>query len=138
MAHVAANIRAGRDSVERAEGSQSRRVHETGGSRASPSAFDGHTLRTDGMNSVGGATRDELPIRKPAFGRCDIHLAGADVLRAGEAGARHAKSVLVGHRAWLDIQFESTTNLLESVRCNPQTSPWDGTVPKEGMAAFLT
>ena len=101
------------------------------------------------MNSVGGATRDELPIRKPAFGRCDIHLAGADVLRAGEAGARHAKSpsfaadvavlknFIVGHRAWLDIQFESTTNLLESVRCNPQTSPWDGTVPKEGMAAFL-
>ena len=47
------------------------------------------------------------------------------------------KNFIVGHRAWLDIQFESITNLLESVRCDSQTSPWDGTVPKDGMAAFL-
>lgn len=47
------------------------------------------------------------------------------------------KNFIVGHRAWLDVQFESTTNLLESVRCDSQTSLWDGTVPKDGMAAFL-
>ena len=47
------------------------------------------------------------------------------------------KNFITGHRAWLDIQFATTTNLLESVRCDSQTSPWDGTIPKEGMAFLL-
>lgn len=47
------------------------------------------------------------------------------------------KNFIVGHRAWLDVQFASTTNLLESVRCASQTSPWDGTIPKEPLQVIL-
>ena len=47
------------------------------------------------------------------------------------------KDFIARHRAWLDIQFASTTNLLESVRCDSQTSPWDGTIPKEPLQVIL-
>ena len=47
------------------------------------------------------------------------------------------KNFIVGHRAWLDVQFASTTNLLESVSCASQTSPWDGTIPKEPLQVIL-
>ena len=41
------------------------------------------------------------------------------------------KSFISGHRAWLDVQFATVKTLMESVRCESQTSPWDGTVYKE-------
>ena len=47
------------------------------------------------------------------------------------------KDFISRHRAWLDLQFASTANLLESVRCDSQTSPWDGTIPKDGASVLL-
>ena len=57
--------------------------------------------------------------------------------RAFATDVAELKNFIVGHRAWLDVQFESTTNLLESVRCDSQTSPWDGTIPKEPLQVIL-
>lgn len=44
------------------------------------------------------------------------------------------KNFVTGHRAWLDEQFSSVTGLLQSVRCQAQTSPWDGVTLPEPMA----
>jgi hypothetical protein len=38
------------------------------------------------------------------------------------------KNFIAGHRAWLDEQFKTVTTLMESVRCESQTRPWDGVV----------
>ena len=53
-------------------------------------------------------------------------------LASGKAGF-----LVWGGGAWHEVQFESTTNLLESVRCDSQTSPWDGTIPKEPLQVIL-
>ena len=47
------------------------------------------------------------------------------------------KNFIIGHKAWLDEQFMSVTGLLESVRCDAQTSPWDGTIPTDGTSVIL-
>ena len=47
------------------------------------------------------------------------------------------KNFIAGHKAWLDEQFSSVTGLLESVRCDAQTSPWDGTIPRDGIGVIL-
>ena len=47
------------------------------------------------------------------------------------------KNFIAGHKAWLDEQFSSVTGLLESVRCDAQTSPWDGTIPTDGIGVIL-
>ena len=47
------------------------------------------------------------------------------------------KNFIAGHKAWLDEQFSSVTGLLESVRCDAQTSPWDGTIPTDGTSVIL-
>ena len=41
------------------------------------------------------------------------------------------KGFIAGHRAWLDEQFKTVPALMESVRCESQTSPWDGTIQPE-------
>ncbi|MBO6120240.1 MAG: hypothetical protein J6Q49_00120 [Kiritimatiellae bacterium] len=41
------------------------------------------------------------------------------------------KNFIAGHRAWLDEQFKTTPTLMESVRCESQTRPWDGTIQPE-------
>ena len=41
------------------------------------------------------------------------------------------KNFIAGHRVWLDEQFKTTPTLMESVRCDSQTSPWDGTIQPE-------
>ena len=41
------------------------------------------------------------------------------------------KNFIAGHRAWLDEQFKTVPALMESVRCDSQTSPWDGTIQPE-------
>ncbi len=40
------------------------------------------------------------------------------------------KSFITGHRAWLDEQFATVPTLLESVRCDSQTFPWNGVIPR--------
>ena len=47
------------------------------------------------------------------------------------------KDFISGHKVWLDGQFSSVTGLLESVRCDAQTSPWDGTIPTDGTRVIL-
>jgi hypothetical protein len=47
------------------------------------------------------------------------------------------KDFIAGHRAWLDEQFKTVPTLMESVRCASQTSPWDGTIPKEPLQVIL-
>ena len=47
------------------------------------------------------------------------------------------KNFIAGHKAWLAEQFMSVTGLLESVRCDAQTSPWDGTIPTDGTSVIL-
>ena len=47
------------------------------------------------------------------------------------------KNFIAGHKAWLDEQFASVAGLLESVRCDVQTSPWDGTIPADGTSVIL-
>ena len=41
------------------------------------------------------------------------------------------KNFIAGHRAWLDEQFKTVSTLMESVRCESQTRPWDGVVIPE-------
>ena len=41
------------------------------------------------------------------------------------------KNFIAGHRAWLDERFKTTPTLMESVRCESQTNPWDGTIQPE-------
>ena len=41
------------------------------------------------------------------------------------------KNFIAGHRVWLDEQFKTVPALMESVRCDSQTSPWDGTIQPE-------
>ncbi len=47
------------------------------------------------------------------------------------------KNFIAGHRAWLDGRFATVPELMESVRSAAQTSPWDGTVLKEGTRVSL-
>ena len=47
------------------------------------------------------------------------------------------KSFISGHRSWLDGQFATVETLMESVRCESQTSPWDGTVYKEPTRVLI-
>ena len=47
------------------------------------------------------------------------------------------KDFISGHKVWLDEQFSSVTGLLESVRCEAQTSPWNGTIPTDGTRVIL-
>lgn len=41
------------------------------------------------------------------------------------------KEFIAGHRDWLDEQFATVPTLLNSVRCDAQTNPWDGIVIPE-------
>ena len=47
------------------------------------------------------------------------------------------KGFIAGHRAWLDEQFKTVPALMESVRCESQTSPWDGVVVPEPTVISL-
>jgi hypothetical protein len=47
------------------------------------------------------------------------------------------KGFIVGHSAWLDEQFKTVPALMESVRCDSQTSPWDGVVVPEPTVISL-
>jgi hypothetical protein len=47
------------------------------------------------------------------------------------------KNFIAGHRAWLDEQFKTVTTLMESVRCESQTRPWDGVVIPEPTVISL-
>ena len=47
------------------------------------------------------------------------------------------KNFIAGHRVWLDEQFKTVSALMESVRCDSQTSPWDGVVVPEPTVISL-
>ena len=47
------------------------------------------------------------------------------------------KNFIAGHQAWLDEQFKTVTTLMESVRCESQTRPWDGVVIPEPTVISL-
>ena len=47
------------------------------------------------------------------------------------------KNIIAGHRAWLDNQFKTVPGLMESVRCESQTRPWDGVVIPEPTVISL-
>ena len=47
------------------------------------------------------------------------------------------KNFIAGHRAWLDEQFKTVPTLMESVRCESQTRPWDGVVIPEPTVISL-
>ena len=47
------------------------------------------------------------------------------------------KNFIAGHRAWLDEQFATVETLLESVRCDAQTNPWDGTIPPDPYCILI-
>ena len=47
------------------------------------------------------------------------------------------KNFIAGHRAWLDEQFKTVSTLMESVRCESQTRPWDGVVIPEPTVISL-
>ena len=43
------------------------------------------------------------------------------------------KDFIIRHCAWLDAQFATVPTLMESIRCDAQTSPWDGTILPEPL-----
>ena len=47
------------------------------------------------------------------------------------------KNFIAGHRAWLDEQFKTVPTLMESVRCESQTSPWDSASHAGPMTILL-
>ena len=47
------------------------------------------------------------------------------------------KNFIAGHRVWLDEQFKTVPTLMESVRCESQTIPWDGVVMPEPTVISL-
>ena len=47
------------------------------------------------------------------------------------------KGFIAGHRAWLDEQFKTVPALMESVRCESQTIPWNGVVMPEPTVISL-
>ena len=47
------------------------------------------------------------------------------------------KNFIAGHRVWLDEQFKTVPTLIESVRCESQTSQWDGSILPEPTAILL-